>query len=131
MSRMKINFAYPECLISFLPIRIYNKKMKNRNGVEGRFAARYPIEAEVVLICNQEVFQTHSVNFSSLGILLKKNLPSTWQGQPIYIEVTYVTTKKKIINVSGQGQLVVGSRRRISITQNAKEFQNFLDVITG
>lgn len=101
----------------------------NKNLKESRKSNRYPIEADVLIVCGSFNNKMKSLDVSAGGLHLKAALPADLVGKDIQVTVTYLTSKKVALSAHGTCRLVPKALNRLELVDPLNGFQGFLDEI--
>ena len=96
---------------------------------EDRRSSRYPLEAFAILICNNDIIETTTVNMSSDGVLLKRPIPKEWLQKEITLQLSYENSEGKVFEVAGLCQAVDDSLERVKFQTNKNKFNEFIEKV--
>ena len=101
----------------------------NKKGSESRRTNRYPIEADVTIVCDAFRTSVKSVDVSAGGLSLKANLPQELVGKSLQVSLKYVTSTKSVLKAEATCTIAPKTLNRLVLVDPSAEFQNFLDEI--
>jgi hypothetical protein len=98
---------------------------------ENRKNNRYPVEAEVTILCGSYSAQLKTIDISASGFSIKGSLSKEFHNKELDVTIVYTKSDRTKLTATGKCRLAARSDNRVEVFDPPNGFQSLLDDIWG